>query len=459
MTSLVGQAGTGASERSPLRSRHERRYMDYFTEGLYLHRMQLSPYDGDIFHEPPLSLLVYDYVTKAIDEQWIPLLFIACDLVTALLLAVGAKKCVLYMVEQEAQAKKAKSSRNITLTMNSAGAVPKLVLAVYLLSPYSLLNCIGMATTLFSNLLVALFFASFLHGVEGDELSSPGAIAESGTVRLLRSSAVRMGNGTLHHNVTRRTSWWLIASVVLAVETYKSFYPVMLLLPALLYMHEVKRNSSHRSTSLVISAVVTFLVTLSCLLFGSYLVTSSWQFLWSTYGCICAVPDLTPNIGVFWYFFTEVFEHFRVFFLWIFQLNAFVYMVPLGIRLRKEPLLLFFLVVALTAVFKSYPSIGDVALYTSLLPIWRHVFPYMKQYFLVGCIFVSCSALAPLLWHLWIFSSSANANFYFGITLAFNTGQIFLITDLLFAHVKRKFYLENGDPKELEEKNMKLELR
>ncbi|XP_050047473.1 phosphatidylinositol glycan anchor biosynthesis class U protein isoform X3 [Dermacentor andersoni] len=387
------------------------------TEGLYLHRMQLSPYDGDIFHEPPLSLLVYDYVTKAIDEQWIPLLFIACDLVTALLLAVGAKKCVLYMVEQEAQAKKAKSSRNITLTMNSAGAVPKLVLAVYLLSPYSLLNCIGMATTLFSNLLVALFFASFLHG------------------------------------------WWLIASVVLAVETYKSFYPVMLLLPALLYMHEVKRNSSHRSTSLVISAVVTFLVTLSCLLFGSYLVTSSWQFLWSTYGCICAVPDLTPNIGVFWYFFTEVFEHFRVFFLWIFQLNAFVYMVPLGIRLRKEPLLLFFLVVALTAVFKSYPSIGDVALYTSLLPIWRHVFPYMKQYFLVGCIFVSCSALAPLLWHLWIFSSSANANFYFGITLAFNTGQIFLITDLLFAHVKRKFYLENGDPKELEEKNMKLELR
>ncbi|XP_075554596.1 phosphatidylinositol glycan anchor biosynthesis class U isoform X2 [Dermacentor variabilis] len=341
----------------------------------------------------------------------------ACDLVTALLLAVGAKKCVLYMVEQEAQAKKAKSSRNITLTMNSAGAVPKLVLAVYLLSPYSLLNCIGMATTLFSNLLVALFFASFVHG------------------------------------------WWLIASVVLAVETYKSFYPVMLLLPALLYMHEVKRNSSHRRTSLVISAVVTFLVTLSGLLFGSYLVTSSWQFLWSTYGCICAVPDLTPNIGVFWYFFTEVFEHFRVFFLWIFQLNAFVYMVPLGIRLRKEPLLLFFLVVALTAVFKSYPSIGDVALYTSLLPIWRHVFPYMKQYFLVGCIFVSCSALAPLLWHLWIFSSSANANFYFGITLAFNTGQIFLITDLLFAHVKRKFYLENGDPKELEEKNMKLELR
>lgn len=389
------------------------------TEGLYLHRMQQSPYDGDIFHEPPLSLMVYDYFTKAFDEQCLPLLFIACDLLTALLLALGAKKCGSYMVEQETQVKKAKSAEHIGLTLEAVNAIPKLVLTVYMVSPYSLLNCIGMATTLFSNLLLALFFASFVHG------------------------------------------WWLIASVVLAVETYKSFYPVMLLLPTLFYLFEVKKKASgQRWAKFMMSAVVmTFLVTLSGLLYRSYLVTGSWQFLESTYGCICAVPDLTPNIGVFWYFFTEVFEHFRVFFLWIFQLNAFVYMVPLGIRLRKEPLLLFFLLLALTAVFKSYPSIGDIALYTSLLPIWRHVFPYMKQYFLVGCIFVSCSALAPLLWHLWIFSSSANANFYFGITLAFNTGQIFLITDLLFAYVKRKFYLEHGDPKELQEKNLKIELR
>lgn len=392
------------------------------TEGLYLHRMELSPYDGDIFHEPPLSLVVYDYVTTVIDEQFLPLLFIACDLLTAILLACAARKCVNYMVNKESQIKKAKSAEDIGLTMDSVNDVPKLVLTVYLLSPYSLLNCIGMATTLLSNLLVALFFASFVHG------------------------------------------WWLIASVVLAVETYRSFYPVMLLLPALLYLsevkHETKGGSSPRWTSLVVAAAsVTFLLSLGGLLYGSYLVTGSWQFLRSTYGCICAVPDLTPNIGVFWYFFTEVFEHFRVFFLWIFQLNAFVYIVPLGIRLRREPLLLLFLVIALTTVFKSYPSVGDVALYTSLLPIWKHVFPYMKQYFLVGCVFVSCSALAPLLWHLWIFSSSANANFYFGITLAFNTGQIFLITDLLFAHVKRRFYLENGGPKELEEKNLKLELR
>lgn len=48
------------------------------------------------------------------------------------------------------------------------------------------------------------------------------------------------------------------------------------------------------------------------------------------------------------------------------------------------------------------------------------------------------------LWHLWIYAGSANANFYFGATLAFCTGQIFLITDLLFAYVKREFCLYHG---------------
>jgi len=47
-----------------------------------------------------------------------------------------------------------------------------------------------------------------------------------------------------------------------------------------------------------------------------------------------SVPDQTPNLGLFWYFFTETFEHFRVFFLCVFQMNAFVYVIPLTIRFR-----------------------------------------------------------------------------------------------------------------------------
>ena len=50
--------------------------------------------------------------------------------------------------------------------------------------------------------------------------------------------------------------------------------------------------------------------------------------------CRLLVPDLTPNIGLFWYFFIEIFEHFRVFFLSTFQLHVFLYVLPLAVKLR-----------------------------------------------------------------------------------------------------------------------------
>lgn len=116
----------------------------------------------------------------------------------------------------------------------------------------------------------------------------------------------------------------------------------------------------------------------------------------------------------------------------------------------------------------------------------------MKQGLLVACVFISCSVLAPLMWHMWIILGTANSNYYFGVTLAYNVGQvrirlcrnfivyssilyffifkiylklmhfislqIFLITDLLFAYLKREFYLSNGIKVDDKDKPLKLEL-
>lgn len=48
----------------------------------------------------------------------------------------------------------------------------------------------------------------------------------------------------------------------------------------------------------------------------------------------------------------------------------------------------------------------------------------MQQGFVVGCFFLITSVMGPIVWHLWIYSRSANANFYFGVTLAFATAQV-----------------------------------
>jgi phosphatidylinositol glycan class U len=48
----------------------------------------------------------------------------------------------------------------------------------------------------------------------------------------------------------------------------------------------------------------------------------------------------------------------------------------------------------------------------------------VRNILVVTCMFVFCTVLAPILWHLWIYAGSANANFYFAITLVYSTGQV-----------------------------------
>lgn len=87
------------------------------------------------------------------------------------------------------------------------------------------------------------------------------------------------------------------------------------------------------------------------------------------------VPDLKPNIGLFWYFFTEMFEHFRLLFVCAFQINALaLYVVPLTLKFKREPALLATVLIALSTIFRSYPCVGDVGFYLALLPMWKHLF-------------------------------------------------------------------------------------
>lgn len=46
------------------------------------------------------------------------------------------------------------------------------------------------------------------------------------------------------------------------------------------------------------------------------------------------VQDLTPNIGLYWYFFIEMFDHFRNFFILVFQAHLLCYSIPICLKLR-----------------------------------------------------------------------------------------------------------------------------
>lgn len=60
-------------------------------------RKGISPYSGDTFHETPLALLVADYLVK-LPDLCVSLVFIVCDLLTALVLAFGVEEARKFYV-------------------------------------------------------------------------------------------------------------------------------------------------------------------------------------------------------------------------------------------------------------------------------------------------------------------------------------------------------------------------
>jgi len=378
-------------------------------EGIVLSQNNQDPYAGVLFHETPLALKFFTWMSESMNEFCINLVFVFGDILTVYILGKVAELVATNLLSKQLKNVKnyhVDAKEELLIQYEDVVTMPDNVQLAYLLNPYLVASCAAKTTTVFANLLLALFMWSALQK------------------KILPSC------------------------LFLALATYQSFYPVMLLVPLSLMLLPEETSESNSSndlkkTSMVVMSI--FSIFLGIIYYLSYLwMGNSWTFLESTVGFILAVPELTPNMGLFWYFFTEMFEHFRVFFVCTFQINCFVYVYPLASRLKNQPFLLTLSLIALTAIFKSYPSYGDVGFYLALLPTVSYLFPYMKQTFIVANTLVATTILGPVLYQLWIYNGSANANFFFAITLVFSTAQIFLVTDLLFAYVKREFYVNCG---------------
>ncbi|XP_042025466.1 phosphatidylinositol glycan anchor biosynthesis class U protein-like isoform X2 [Salvia splendens] len=152
-----------------------------------------------------------------------------------------------------------------------------------------------------------------------------------------------------------------------------------------------------------------------------------------TYGFILAIEDLSPNIGVLWYFFAEVFDFFRNFFLIVFHVNILFMILPLAIRLNHRPCFLAFVYLAVSSMLKSYPSVGDSALYLSLLVLFVNELAEMQFTFFLFCGYVGISLLSPVMHNLWIWRGTGNANFYFATAIGYACFQIILVVESVSA--------------------------
>ncbi|KIW26532.1 uncharacterized protein PV07_09619 [Cladophialophora immunda] len=343
-------------------------------EGLFLYQHGLSPYDGGVFHQAPLLLVIFEMLPPT-------LVFVGLDVLNAASLQVIADKLRI------------PTSRFHQLDGS-------LIAAAYLFNPFTILSCLGRSTSIFTN-------AAIIQAVLN---------AQSG-------NAIR-------------------AMFALAIGTYLSMYPALLLPPTLLMIHK-----SNQSASLAPS-ILSYAAGLAALLVTTPVLTSGFSdFLASCYGVQITVPDLTPNVGLWWYFFIEIFDSFRDFFIGVFWLHLVGYVGGMTLRLQSQPLFVITSLLGLFAIFKPYPSIADVSLYLGFLPMYQHVLPLTRYTFIAASVLLYSTLLGPAFHHLWIYAGSGNANFFYAITLVWSLGLTILVGDTLFAVMRDEWEMERPEMK------------
>lgn len=379
-------------------------------ESLHRQKLRVDPYSSDVLHESPLHLFFYKLLLQIFDRH-LYLFYVACDIITAHCLYLVAKKYMLslYIKQSKNLHECCEDSKEILVKNRNFRVTPFTVASAYLFNPYSIFSCVALTTTVFSNLKLGLFFLGLSYG-------NP-----------------------------------ILSAVSLALSASQSLYTIVLLSPLFLSI------KNKHSTKAAIVTIAFFVTVLGFIFYACRELYGNWNFFDHTYGFILNVPDQQPNIGVFWYFFMEMFEHFRRLFIYSYQINVTIlYFVPLTIKFRNDPLLLATCFVTIIALFKSYPCVGDFAFILSLYPIWSYLHYCMQQLFISSVAILVTTTLAPVLWNLWIFWGTANANFYFGVTLAFITANIFLLTDISFAFSKYEYLLKHGNVRMLNGKPAKL---
>ncbi|KAK4793134.1 hypothetical protein SAY86_023569 [Trapa natans] len=367
---------------------------------------------GSMYHGSPLLLSILGPLTASSvswckieghpDHLLCSLFLLLVDIINALLIRATGR-CI-----QDAYGRTLKS-----LDLVKPSEASEIILSgdlaalVYLWNPFTIVACIGLSTSPVENMAIIVS----LYG------------ACTGLVPLAAFG-------------------WVIA-------THMSLYPAVLIVPVILLLgygpdappSKVFLQKKHKKSnaqvifswkqpvhflfwSIMWGMHVLLLCGISVRQYGGL-----WEMLRRTYGFILTVEDLSPNIGVLWYFFAEVFDFFRSFFLIVFHMNILFMVLPLAIRLKHRPAFLAFVYVAIVAIFKSYPSVGDSALYLGLLALFANELADMKFSFFLFCGYIGVSLLSPVMHNLWIWRGTGNANFYFGTAMAYACFQIILVVE------------------------------
>jgi phosphatidylinositol glycan class U len=233
-----------------------------------------------------------------------------------------------------------------------------------------------------------------------------------------------------------------LAIILLSFSTYLTYYSWYLLIPICMFAY--KSYGLSKSFKLIL-----FYISSLAILFGiSYkLSDNSFNFINLCYLTIIKFQKITPNLGLWWYFFTEIFNFFRDFYLSVFNIYGFLFVIPLSMRfiIPKNQMNLLFVIwtiIGLTNFSKAYPVLTDYSLFYSTVVLFRQYYKYLKFTPIVSYLALFVVLLqSPTFYVVWMTLSSGNANFFYAIGLALSLLESIILSDFLWAFIQAEYYV------------------
>ncbi|CAM9412691.1 unnamed protein product [Choristocarpus tenellus] len=406
-------------------------------EGLFLAKSGMSPYDGGVFTGSPLMLVVVqicNQLSGLVGQLAAILLHAGIDLLCGLLLRTICFRVVT--VESTSREKNLEKwmdedTKPTVLPPWTSGnggrdisRLPDAVLAAFLLNPVSIGQCVALSGDTIGRLfpLAALAAAQAGCSALSSAFLAAGACLWRFHVAVLLAPAVlmvaRARTCAGPSGAKSRTVEWKEGETEASSFDPRSFpFP----------------------TREVLECPVSFLAWCGVILGACWLWTSrSWVFLRAAMGAQLLCEDLTPNVGLYWYFFTEIFPRFRVFFRVLFLSHPYVYILPATLRLGMFPDVLAHLLLAIFGIFQTYPTLGDVMLSACLFMCHPRTAARMRLVAPLAFMGVIPTLLMPTMRHLWLRAGTGNANFYYFQTVIFNVLQCVFVLQFGAAAVKRR---------------------
>eukprot|EP00949_MAST-11_sp_MAST-11-sp1_P003744 g3744.t1 len=409
-------------------------------EGLFLISEDKSPYEGDMFHQPPLVLALYaplQWVGKQLAEgaaagepveasRWLNLPFFLFSMVLDLGIATmlssfaGSVFARRGLRQSEHKSGYDSSTKSQLSPVESAPPAPAKglssfssadgVAALYFLHPICILSTLSLST---------------------------GVLTRFALVAAVSYASKRFG---------------ALSALWFAVAVYFEVWPLCIL-PVLLLLLLATRVSHSggaavgkwrewQSVHFVVAALVATAVlhTVSAILLGGGM-DSVAEYGGKAYAWRLSVEDLTPNTGIFWYLLQLCFRRFTLYFTIVLGLHPWLYVLPLVYKLQRLPEVLLVVTLAIFGIYQQFPTAVDIVLPMSLAFMFPAVIASMRALLFFAAGIAMTLLLMPVMWHMWLYPGIVNANhFYFQ-----NLGYVILNTLLVTEFLRACVHLERGE--------------